>query len=174
MPSALVMTLFEEEIDDIVTDFPDLIDIFEDGQSGKITINREVITGKYVYKIDKGSMSRRDESAEIESLSQLLRQVLNGAQIEPQSGELVSPIIKAFEASGKKLDVAEMFKRIIIGAGVSDWDKIILDREEVLSQPQEQEKMLSQEMDQFLGGVSQQGGQPQQQGGMQPQQGPMR
>lgn len=166
MPSALVISLFGSEIDEIITDFPDLVEIFEDGQSGKLTINKSEIEGKYIYDIDSGSMSRKDEISEIENLSMLLRQVLSGAQIEPQSGQLVSPILKAFEASGKKLDVAEMFKRIIVGSGVEDWDKIILDADDIENQPTTKIKDLANEVNTFLselgGEEPQQPQQPQQ------------
>jgi len=111
-------------------------------------------------------MSRKDEISEIENLSMLLRQVLSGAQIEPQSGQLVSPILKAFEASGKKLDVAEMFKRIIVGSGVEDWDKIILDADDIENQPTTKIKDLANEVNTFLselgGEEPQQPQQPQQ------------
>lgn len=160
IPSSLVMTLFDKEIDEIIVDFPDLVEIFEDGKSGKITINKEEIEGKYIYDIDSGSMSRKDEVTEVENLSMLLRQVLNGAQIEPQSGELVSPILKAFEKSGKRLDVAEMFKRIIVGSGVDDWDKIVLEKEDLESKPNKQAEDLLSELNKTLTQMG--GNQPQQ------------
>lgn len=167
MTSTLVMTLFGEEIDEIAKDFPDLVDIFEDGESGKVTINKEEVKGKYIYKVDSGSMSRRDDIAEVENLSQLLRQVLNGATIEPQTGELISPIIKAVEKSGKKLDVGELFKRIIIGAGVEDWDKIILDQDEVSEgNTNMKAQELAQSMGNFLNQSQQGGGGMPGQGGM--------
>lgn len=152
MPTNIVLSLFGDEIDKIAADFPDLLEVFEDGESGKITINKEELVGKYIYKIDSGSMSRRDDASEVENLSMLLRQVLNGSQIEPKSGKLVSPIIKAVEESGKKLDVGEMFKRILIGSGTEEWDKIIIEGED-LQKSKEVDDMIVQ-MDTFLNGIS--------------------
>ena len=172
MPSALVISLFGEEIDEIAVDFPDLIDVFEDGESGKVTINRDEIAGKYIYEIDSGSMSRRDDASEVENLSQLLRQVINGAQVEPQTGKVVSPMLKAIEESGYKADIGELFKRIIIGAGVDNWDKIIVKIDPKEQQAKTDAENLLRDMNQVVGGAqgNQQGmGSPQ---GVQPQQQP--
>jgi len=154
MPSALVLTLFDKEIDEIASEFPDLVEIFSDGNTGKVTIDKKELVGKYIYDIDSGSMSRRDEADEIDNLHTILRLAINGAQIEPKSGEITSPILKAMEMSGYKLNVGEILKRIIIKSGTENWDKIVEDGPdpEVLARA----NALEERMDGFLAT----GGQP--------------
>lgn len=163
MPATLVLTLFDEEIDDIAAEFPDLVEIFEDGNTGKISINKKELVGKYIYDIDSGSMSRKDDASELDNLSSILRLAINGAQVEKKTGELTSPILKAMKQSGKELDLGEIIKRIIIKSGTENWDQIVKEidpREQAL---RNRASRLESEMEQFLGGEmgnNVQGGQP--------------
>ena len=169
MSSTLVLSIFDEEIDEIAANFPDIVEIFSDGDTGKITINKGALIGKYIYKIDNGSMSRKDDVLELENLKELLRFVTNGAQID-QTGELVSPALVAAKKSNKDIDVGEIIKRIVIKSGTEDWDKIVieLDDEEVAARAKAER--LGQNMDQFIQGMGPQGQTPTgQQGQPQPQ-----
>ena len=59
----------------------------------------------------------------------MLQVVLQNAQINPQTGKVMSPLINIMEENGKKLNAAELFKQWVIKAGINDWDKIIIEED---------------------------------------------
>ena len=95
--------------------------------------------------------------------------VLQNAQINPQTGRVMSPLINIMEENGKKLNAAELFKQWVIKAGINDWDKIIIEEQADGSMGGEQGGVPIDQVEQELAEFEQQiagGGQEQ----VQPQQ----
>lgn len=129
MEAPLILSLFKAELGDIAKDFPDVVELFESGQAGKVTIDKSMLKGKYRFEVDSGSMIKKDDEVELSNLNTMLQLVLDGAQIDQQSGKVVSPIMRIMEENGKRLNAAELFKQWVIKSGVNDWDKIIIEDE---------------------------------------------
>lgn len=127
MEAPLILSLFKAEIDTIAKDFPDIAEMFDSGEAGKLSISKELLKGKYRFEVDSGSMIKRDDELELANLNTMLQVVLQNAQIDPQTGRTVSPLIRVMEENGKKINTAELFKQWVIKAGVNDWDKIIIE-----------------------------------------------
>jgi hypothetical protein len=93
----------------------------------------------------------------------MLQVVLQNAQIDPQTGRVVSPLLRAVEEGGKRVDVSELFKQWVIKAGTNDWDKIIIEEDSGGSGnnqtngevPIEQVEQEMAEFEQQLGGMQQ-------------------
>jgi hypothetical protein len=129
MEAPLVLSMFEEEVREIAKDFPDVVDLFEDGTAGKVTISKDNLKAKYRFEVDSGSMLRKDDEMELENLNTMVSSALNGATINPQTGQVTSPLIELLKQSGKRLDVGELYKQWVIKAAVNDWDKIIVEED---------------------------------------------
>lgn len=173
MEAPLILSLFSAEVDQIAKEFPDIVDFFDSGEGAKLTIDKELLKGKYRFEVDSGSMIKKDDELELANLNTMLQVVLQNAQINPQTGKVSSPLIQAVEEGGKRIDVAELFKQWVIKAGTNDWDKIIIEEEPnggmggEQGVPLEQVEQEISDFEQQLGGGQPQGGMPQQpMGGM--------
>ena len=154
MEAPLILSLFKAEVETIEKEFPDIVEFFESGEGAKLTIDKDILKGKYRFEVDSGSMIKRDDELELANLNTMLQVVLNNAQINPQTGKVESPLINVMEENGKKINTAELFKQWVIKAGVNDWDKIIIEN-------QEEEGIPLDQMDQEIAQFEQQlGGQP--------------
>lgn len=180
MEAPLILSLFKAEIDTIAKDFPDISEMFDSGEAGKLSINKELLKGKYRFEVDSGSMIKRDDELELANLNTMLQVVLQNAQIDPATGRVASPLIRVMEENGKKINTAELFKQWVIRAGVNDWDKIIIeDQQQEAQMAGGQGVSLDQvdsELAQFEEEIAQGGEQMPQQGQMpqgMPQQQPM-
>ncbi len=179
MEAPLILSLFSAEVETIAKEFPDIVEFFESGEGAKLTIDKELLKGKYRFEVDSGSMIKRDDELELANLNTMLQVVLQNAQINPQTGRVMSPLINIMEENGKKLNTAELFKQWVIKAGINDWDKIIIEEQEGVDGqmmggeqgvPIDQVEQEIAEFEQQLGGMEQ-GQVPQQpqqpmQGGM--------
>jgi len=130
MEAPLILSLFRAEVETIAKEFPDIVELFESGEGAKVIIDRELLRGKYRFEIDSGSMIKRDDELELQNLNTMLQVVLNNAQVSPQTGKVISPLINAMEENGKRINIAELFKQWVIKAGVNDWDKIIIEEQD--------------------------------------------
>lgn len=173
MEAPLILSLFSAEVEQIAKEFPDIVDFFDSGEGAKLTIDKELLKGKYRFEVDSGSMIKKDDELELANLNTMLQVVLQNAQINPQTGKVSSPLIQAVEEGGKRIDVAELFKQWVIKAGTNDWDKIIIEEEPnggmggEQGVPLEQVEQEISDFEQQLGGGQPQGGMPQQpMGGM--------
>jgi len=164
MEAPLILSLFSAEVEQIAKEFPDIVEFFESGEGAKLTIDKELLKGKYRFEVDSGSMIKRDDELELANLNTMLQVVLQNAQIDPQTGRVVSPLLRAVEEGGKRVDVSELFKQWVIKAGTNDWDKIIIEEDSGGSGnnqtngevPIEQVEQEMAEFEQQLGGMSQQ------------------
>lgn len=177
MEAPLILSLFSAEVEQIAKEFPDIVEFFESGEGAKLTIDKELLKGKYRFEVDSGSMIKKDDELELANLNTMLQVVLSNAQVNPQTGRVTSPLIQIMEENGKRLNAAELFKQWVIKAGINDWDKIILEDQEegVQGQGMEQGGVPIEQVEQAIAQFEQQMGgeqmpmQPQQQmpqGGM--------
>ena len=49
-------------------------------------------------------------------------------QIDQATGEATTPILAKLKMEGKEIALGEMFTRIVANSGITDWDKIVLDK----------------------------------------------
>lgn len=111
------MQLFADDLQLIASEYPDLVEMFDSGKYGEVTIKPQTIGNtKYKYFIDAGTTMKKDEQIENQALTSILGLVLKSPQIRQE-----------MQAKGKDIDIAEMLKRWIITSGVQDWEKIIVD-----------------------------------------------
>jgi alkylhydroperoxidase/carboxymuconolactone decarboxylase family protein YurZ len=99
--------LFKDEINQIKELYPDVTQLFESEAFGKVSVRKGMLNSKYRFFIDSGTTMKKDEMAENESLQNILLMISKIPQLMP----FVNP--------------GELFKRILITSGASDWDKII-------------------------------------------------
>ena len=152
MEAPLILSLFKAEVETIEKEFPDIVEFFESGEGAKLTIDKDILKGKYRFEVDSGSMIKRDDELELANLNTMLQVVLNNAQINPQTGKVESPLINVMEENGKKINTAELFKQWVIKAGVNDWDKIIIENQEEEGIPLDQMDQEIAQFEQQLGG----------------------
>lgn len=135
----------QKDLDAIKEVAGDVVEMFEVGDMGKITVKpTEIANTEYRYEIDQGSTTKKDEILENESLKELtgfvLDKVPNAAQALATDGMV--------KVGSKIFDLGEAFKRITISSGVSDWDKIITDdpnQQKDTAQPPETQNQLNAE-----------------------------
>jgi len=110
------LNLFKGEIDKIKELYPDVVEVYESGKFGKITIKPEAIKGKYKFFIDSGSTVAKDTALENQALSGILSLLIK-----------TPAMIQAFREKGKDIDLAELIKRWIITSGIQNADEIVVD-----------------------------------------------
>jgi hypothetical protein len=74
----------------------------------------------YDYEIISGSTYAVDQKQQQSNLMGILNLMLN-----PQSYQLIQ---QSLQMEGKELKVGELFSRIISNSGITDWDKIVVDK----------------------------------------------
>lgn len=105
---------------------PDVVEMFEVGDMGKVTIKpQDIANAEYRYEIDAGSTVKKDEIVENQTLTEILEFIMKipGAMEAAASGGLIPLGDKVF-------NLGEAVKRWVITSGVTDWDKIITDNEQ--------------------------------------------
>jgi hypothetical protein len=112
--------MFEEEIDELAKSYEDVREMY-DPSSGKLTIKKDSMGSiLYDYEIVSGSTYAVDQKQQQSNLMGILNLMLN-----PQSFQLIS---QSLQSEGKELRVGELFSRIISNSGITDWDKIVVDK----------------------------------------------
>lgn len=118
--------LKKADLDAVAQIAPDVVEMFEAGDMGEVTIKHtEISNVDYRYEIDSGSTVKKDEILENQTLTEILGFVMKipGAlEALVQGGKV--PL------GDKQLNVGELIKRWVISSGITDWDKIIVDNEQ--------------------------------------------
>ena len=114
------------ELEKIAEYNEDVLDMFDSGEAGKITVNpKHIKDTKYRFFINSSSTMQKDEVMEnqtIMGLIEMLMKVPGFSEQIAQTGE--------FQMGDKKLVLAEMIKRFIDTAGLADTEKMIVDNEQ--------------------------------------------
>jgi len=160
------MTLGKDELARISELNPDLVEMFESGKYGEVTIKPEMIKGHtYKFFIEHGSSMKPSSQEEGAMLKELMAMLLKFPQFVQQVAESGDITLGAY-----KVNVGELMKRIIITDNVTDWEKILTRNENYEQQQHEREMREMKFNDEVLDNMWQQmqGGQPQggQQGGV--------
>ena len=125
----VVLRLFPQEVKEIAQAYPDAVELF--GQQARVNIQPKHFKGsQFDYQIISGSTYKVDKEQELANLRSLLSMA-----IDPQTGQILS---QALAQKGKKINVAELFQRLVVSSGTQDWDKIIVD-----ISPEEQQQMAA-------------------------------
>lgn len=116
-----------KDLEEIAEIAPDVIEMFEVGDMGQVTLKpKDINNVEYRYEIDQGSTSKKDEAMENETLKDLTAFVLKNV---PGAGDSLAG--DGLVPMGSKVfDLGESMKRLTISSGVTDWDKIIRDKPE--------------------------------------------
>ncbi len=118
MEKKVTMRLFKEEIEEIQSQYPDAVELFESGSGGKVTVKKGDIDDMYDFVLETGSTTKVDIEAEQNNITAILKAILENP-----------PIIEALQAEGKTINLPELFKRWLIAGGTKDWDKVIVAQE---------------------------------------------
>ena len=126
--------IFGDEFKMIKENYPDILELYESKEGGKIRIkNKDIKNLSVKFFIDASSTMKQDEVVENQNLTSILGFFLK----LPGFLEQVAQQGKARYGS-VEIDFAEFVKRLIQTAGIEGYDKIIKELpKEALSQPQE-------------------------------------
>jgi len=153
------LNLFKGEIERIGKVYPDVVELYESGQFGKVVIKPEAIKGRYKFFIDSGSTVAKDTALENEALTGVMSVLLK-----------TPVLIQAMNQKGKDIDLAELVRRWLMTSGIQGVEEIIKDfNPEGMGQPNVageepqqpeidinsiQDPMIRQAAQQLFGGMS--------------------
>ena len=120
----VAMRLFEDEVAELEKYYPDTLEIFESGR-GMIKVKKDMINVKYDYEIEPGSTAKKDPNDEQQMLTNIMQISLSSPQI-----------LASLNKKGKDIDFGELYRRWIMGAGVKDPERIIVEQELQAQEPQ--------------------------------------
>lgn len=138
--------LFDDDIQKMQEKYPDAnLQVFESGETAKLKVNPEDLNDeeksvKYKFIIDNGTTLRKDESIQNETLLAIINAYAGNPAIE-----------QAMQKDGKRLNMAEVYKRFVYTSGVDSPETLFEDVEE--EEPMSQEEMIGmqeQEMPQEM------------------------
>lgn len=142
------LRLFAKEIEEIKKVYPDIVEMGEGDERGKVSISKKQFENtKFDYQIAKGSTYKADQAQEQENLTAILNFTI-------QNWQVIEP---AMAKKNKKIDLGELYQRSLITSGVQDWDKIVVD----LSPEDIQAKQAQEQNMQMLQGMANPQGGPQ-------------
>jgi len=113
--------LSKEDIDEVKAVNPDIVEMFESGERGKIIIKPEEIKNvKYKFYIDAGTSVRQDDLLQNQTLTSILKLVLELPGVAPS-------LLKSGQVNfgGLTINFGEIFKRWLATAGVEGWEKMV-------------------------------------------------
>jgi len=133
--SAITVRMFQEEIEDLVKDYPDVAEMYDE-DTGKLTITQEDVgDSKWDFEIVSGSTYALDEKQQQDNLSAYMQMFL-------ENGQVIEGLL---QRDGMKINFGEMFKRAISNSGIKDWNKIL----EEIPEEQRAEETLNADAQQF-------------------------
>lgn len=125
-PKALTIRLFTDELSDLVKQYPEMADMYND-RTGKLTIKKGQFSNcVFDYEIISGSTFKADQADEQANLRALFAMVTQNLQMD-QNGEMTSPIIARLKQEGRDVKVSELFVNILSNSGIQNWNKIAPD-----------------------------------------------
>lgn len=116
-PKALTIRLFGEELEELMTNYPEVEDIYND-KKGMLKVNKSKFKNFiFDYEIVSGSTYQADKQEQQANLISVLR-------LFQKSPELVKVLQ---QEEGLRVNMGEIIKRIMISSSVQDWDKILVE-----------------------------------------------
>lgn len=122
-PKSLTIRMFKDEIEQIGRSNPDIAKEYDE-KSGKLTVKKGSGSNLYDYEIVTGSTYAVDQKTQQDNLSSLLDLYIKSQT--PNGNSLVTDLDK----EGYTLKFGELFKRVVAGSGIPDWDKILVEKTE--------------------------------------------
>lgn len=137
------LRLFAKEIQDIQKIYPDVVELVDGSDRGKVTVKPDVFKDGdksvlFDYQIVSGSTYKADQDKELTNTTNLLNIALN-----PQQGPALQAALKL---KGKMIDIGELFTRSVVASGMQDSEKIIVD----IPPQQLQQEQMQHEQDMAL------------------------
>ena len=115
------LDLFGDEFKMIKEQYPDLLELYESGEGGKIRIKAKEIKNLSVkFYIDASSTMKQEEIVENQNLTQIITLLMN----LPGFPEQIAQSGKA-RYGNMEVNFAELLKRFFATAGIEGWDKIV-------------------------------------------------
>ena len=146
MTGSVAVRMFGDEFEDLKKSFPEVEDMFDE-KTGKLSVPKSKFGSTlYDYEIVTGSTFAADKEKQQESLINMFTVLSKDLQVNPQNGEVTSPILESFKKEDKKVLFGEMFTRIISNGGIQDWDKIIVDTKDDIDGKLQEDQMKLQQM----------------------------
>jgi transcription-repair coupling factor (superfamily II helicase) len=147
------ISLLKDEISRIEKFDPDIVEMFESGEAGELTIAPEQLKDgddycDYKFYIEPGSTYKREEAIENQSLVDMLQLVMSlphAAEQIAQNGSV--------QIGDHVIDIAKMVKRRMVVKGIQDWDNIIKPVEEASLEGNAEDPELMQLMEQIQAGI---------------------
>jgi hypothetical protein len=120
--------MLEGEIEELAVEYPEILEMY-DKKTGKLTLDKKR-TGStvYDYKIVSGSTYATDQEKQQQTLVDMFKMFTEKMEMNPQTGEVTSPVLERMKSEGKDVQLGEMLTRIVANSGIQDWDKIIVDK----------------------------------------------
>lgn len=122
-PNALTIRMFEDEIENLTRNTPELEDMY-DREKGKLTVKKGSGDNLYDWEIVSGSTFAVDKVSQQENIGSLISLYLKSQT--PQGNTLTADL----DREGYTLKFGELFKRVVAGSGIQDWDKILIEKTE--------------------------------------------
>lgn len=130
MTGSVAVRIFGDEIDQLEKVYPEVNEMFDE-DTGKISIPKAKFGDMiWDYEIVPGSTFAADQAKQQESLISMFGVLSENLQMNPETGEVSSPLLEAMRKENKKVQFGELLTRIINNSGIQDWDKIIIDTSE--------------------------------------------
>jgi hypothetical protein len=130
----ITLRLFAAEIEEISKTYPDVLDMYEGGERGELSIDAGEFGGtKFDYQMVSGSTVVADKEKEVANMNTLLGMFMQAPQL-----------IEAMHKDGKDVNFAELVTRLVTASGVQDWEKIIVDYSPA-EDPMVQQQMMQQQ-----------------------------
>lgn len=126
------LSLFKEDLKSIQNFNPDLVELFDSGEGGRIVIKpTDIKNTKYKFFIDAGTTVQKDQMVENETLTSVLSLVLKLPGVA-QMIQANQPIT----IGGVTLNFGEIFKKWLSTSGLEGWEKMVSDaKQNVIEQP---------------------------------------
>ena len=124
--------VFGAEITELQKRFPNekILSIFDSKQRGNLTIDKSRLSDnkdkptEYSWEIEEGSTMSRSMGDEGEAAAEIIVDFVKAPQI-----------LQEIRNKGGDINFIELYKRRLIGKGVRDWDKIVIEPEDTTSTP---------------------------------------
>lgn len=173
MSTPLVLTTFKSTIVDIAKDYPDVVELFQSEERGRVKIQPEYVKAKYNYEIERGSMYKKDDALELANLNALMGTALQGLAQDKTTGQVTSPLLEALKTSERPrtIDYGELLGAWVNKSGLQNSDKILVDQTTKNKMSPEELALQASELDKQLAGLEGElTGQPMGQSNQQPMQ----
>lgn len=124
--------LFGEELKQIKKESPDVVEMFESEEGGKVVVKpKDIKDTKYRYFIDSGSTKKKDDTIENDTMSSVIELFIKNfpgvTQEIQQTGKIT--------IGNDQIDFTEILKRWFSTSGTENWNKIFTENTNKIAQP---------------------------------------